>query len=265
MANWSPDVSVRSQFGHLCSGNVFAHGMYFRSNSFLFSVILGVQVFFPEASNELVPASGMGNAESEMSIDIEMQAHESEREMMRSLKRSRLLECSQTELPSSNPASQNPANELSIFTKHPGWDTSTPNNSVDARRSESRTPTSHVKRRRIDHEAGTKSRSGSPNVVTHAPNALLVNRKANGLHSHSPDQMPNPPSIGDSVSDPATFFQTPGSEIPFASYQRDLKEGSWKNSTRDLKDVPNSKKSTASPSLTREAPEGSPQAISNSE
>ena len=41
----------------------------FRSNSFLLSVILGVQIFFPEASNELAPASGMGNADSEMSIE----------------------------------------------------------------------------------------------------------------------------------------------------------------------------------------------------
>ena len=32
-------------------------------------MILGVQIFFPEASNELVPASGMGNADSEMSTD----------------------------------------------------------------------------------------------------------------------------------------------------------------------------------------------------
>ena len=36
--------------------------------SFLFSMNLGAQIFFPRASNELVPASGMGIADSEMSI-----------------------------------------------------------------------------------------------------------------------------------------------------------------------------------------------------
>ena len=41
----------------------------FRSNSFLFSIILGVQIFFPKASNELAPSSGIGNADSEMSIE----------------------------------------------------------------------------------------------------------------------------------------------------------------------------------------------------
>ena len=41
----------------------------FRSDSSLFSLILGVQIFLPEASNELVPASGIGNTDSEMSID----------------------------------------------------------------------------------------------------------------------------------------------------------------------------------------------------
>ena len=40
-----------------------------RSISFLPSMILETHIFLPEASIEPVPASGMGDADSEMSID----------------------------------------------------------------------------------------------------------------------------------------------------------------------------------------------------